>query len=120
MNGMYLFGVCYCGYGILRGTISYGTLTAMTQLISQIQSPLANITGYLPRYYAMTASAERLMEIEDFEDDSEEEPLKLNEIKKFYDDKMNSLILKNAEFTYYPSTDNVVNLTKENMLTSAS
>ena len=115
MNGMYLFGVCYCGYGILRGTISYGTLTAMTQLISQIQSPFANITGYLPRYYAMTASAERLMEIEDFEDDSEEEPLKLNEIKKFYDDKMNSLILKNAEFTYYPATDNVVNLTKENM-----
>ena len=61
MNGMYLFGVCYCGYGILLGTISYGTLTAITQLISQIQAPFANITGYLPRFYAMTASAERLM-----------------------------------------------------------
>ena len=44
MNGMYLFGVCYCGYGILLGTISYGTLTAITQLISQIQAPFANIT----------------------------------------------------------------------------
>ena len=64
MQGMYLLGVCYCGYGILTGTISYGTLTAITQLISQIQSPFANITGYLPKFYAMTASAERLMEIE--------------------------------------------------------
>ena len=64
MNGMYLFGACYCGYGILMGTVTYGTLTAITQLISQIQSPFANITGYLPRYYAMTASAERLMEVE--------------------------------------------------------
>ncbi len=42
MQGMYLLGVCYCGYGILTGRISYGTLTAVTQLISQIQSPFAN------------------------------------------------------------------------------
>lgn len=48
MNGMYLLGVGWCGYGILMGTISFGTLTAITQLISQIQGPFANITGYLP------------------------------------------------------------------------
>ena len=62
MSGMYLLGVCWCGYGILVGSISFGTLTAVTQLISQIQAPFANITGYLPRYYAMLASADRLME----------------------------------------------------------
>lgn len=69
MQGMYLLGVCYCGYGILTGRISYGTLTAVTQLISQIQSPFANISGYLPKFYSMTASAERIMEIEQFEND---------------------------------------------------
>ena len=40
MNGMYLLGVGWCGYGILVGTVSFGNLTAITQLISQIQSPL--------------------------------------------------------------------------------
>lgn len=64
MNAMYLFGVIYCGYGILTRQITFGTLTAVTQLISQIQVPVANITGYLPRYYAVLASAERLMEAE--------------------------------------------------------
>ena len=43
MNGMYLLGVGWCGYGILVGTISFGTLTAITQLISQIQSPFAGL-----------------------------------------------------------------------------
>ena len=69
MSGMYLLGVGWCGYGILIGTISFGTLTAITQLITQIQMPFANITGYLPRYYAMLASAERLMEAEAFPGD---------------------------------------------------
>ena len=86
MNGMRLFSVCYCGYGILLGTISYGTLTAVTQLISQIQSPFANITGYLPQYYAMTASAERLMEIEDFVNDSQQTALDIDTVKTYYAD----------------------------------
>ena len=86
MNGMYLFGVCYCGYEILLGTISYGTLTAITQLISQIQAPFANITGYLPHFYAMTASAERLMEIEQFSNDSDNPPHDILTVKKYYAD----------------------------------
>ena len=73
MNGMYLVGFAYCGFGIISGTVSYGTLTAILQLISQIQSPFANITGYLPKFYAMTASADRLREAEDFADDCSDE-----------------------------------------------
>lgn len=114
MNGMYLFGVGYCGYGILLGTISYGTLTAITQLISQIQTPFANITGYLPRFYAMTASAERLMEIEGFSDDSEKFAPDIDTVKKYYTDKLRSFGLKNADFTYYPAVDSIKDLSKEN------
>lgn len=66
MQGAYVLGAAYCGYGILIGSMSYGTLMAILQLISQIQSPLANISGYLPKYYAMLASAERLMEVEEY------------------------------------------------------
>lgn len=115
MNGMYLFGVCYCGYGILLGTISYGTLTAITQLISQIQAPFANITSYLPRFYAMTASAERLMEIESFSDDCEKPALDIDTVKAYYSDKLKSFGLKNAKFTYYPAVDSIKQLSKEDM-----
>lgn len=112
MNGMYLFGAVYCGYGILTDTITFGTLTAITQLISQIQSPFANITGYLPKFYAMTASAERLMEIEQFENEGVQ-PLVLNEVNEFYAESLRSFGLKNAKFTYYPNVENIGALTKD-------
>lgn len=115
MNGMYLFGAVYCGYGILLGTISYGTLTAITQLISQIQSPFANITGYLPRFYAMTASAERLMEIENFQDDAENPAIGIESIKNFYSEKLKNFGLRNVGFTYYPSVDSIGELSKSDM-----
>lgn len=36
MNGAYLLGAVFCGYGILTGTMSYGTFTAVVQLIGQV------------------------------------------------------------------------------------
>ena len=103
MNGMYLLGLGCCGVGIIGGTVSYGTLTAVLQLISQIQSPFANITGYLPKYYAMLASAERLREAEDFIDDCPPEPKTKDGIRKFYHDEFSGISLKNICFTYRDS-----------------
>ncbi|WP_051536079.1 ABC transporter ATP-binding protein [Ruminococcus flavefaciens] len=100
MNGMYLLGLGYCGLGIIGGTVSYGTLTAVLQLISQIQSPFANITGYLPKFYAMTASAERLREAEQFADDCTAEPKSKDEIQHFYDTDFAGISLKNICFRY--------------------
>ena len=68
MQGAYLLSAIYCAYGIYRGTVTFGTLTAILHLVSEIQSPFANISGFLPKYYAMLASAERLMEAEAFPD----------------------------------------------------
>lgn len=116
MNGMYLFGAVYCGYGILNDTISFGTMTAITQLIAQIQNPFASITGYLPKFYAMTASAERLMEIERF-DDEEAKPLPLAEVKAHYADNLKCIALENACFTYYPNVESVDALTKDDQPT---
>ena len=65
----YLASAVYCGYGILQGAISYGTFTAVLQLVGQVQSPFAGITGIIPQYFAMTASAERLMEAELYPED---------------------------------------------------
>lgn len=104
MNAIYLIGgVGYCGYGILMGTVSYGTFTAMLQLIGQIQTPFANITGFLPRYYAMLASAERLMEVETFENDCEHGVKELLEIQDFYKNAFKSIEFEKVGFTYHPS-----------------
>ena len=114
MNGMYLLGVGWCGYGILRGTVTFGTLTAITQLISQIQAPFANISGYLPKYYAMLASAERLMEAETF--DEEKDPaLPVAEMQAFYHGGLSAIGLRDASFAYYPVVEHTEDLSKENM-----
>ena len=98
MQGMYLLGVLYCAYGILSGTVTYGTLTAVMQLIGQIEGPFVSISGYLPRFYAMTASAERLMEIEAFADDPAARSA--DDVYEYYLDSFSVLGLRNASFTY--------------------
>ena len=37
MQGMYLIGTIYCAYGIMTGRVTYATLTAIMQLIGQVQ-----------------------------------------------------------------------------------
>ena len=117
MNGMYLIGIVYCAVGILNGTVSYGTLTAIMHLIAQIQSPFATVSGYLPRYYAMLASAERLMEIEEYADDIASGPVSRTEADRFYHEELSAFGLRNAEFTYLPAITEGTGLSKENMPT---
>lgn len=99
MEGAGVLCAFFCGYGILMGTVSYGTFTAVIQLVAQIQFPLANISGFLPRFYAMTASAERLMEVESLSD-SLCSVKSLSEIKSIYNDSSVTIGLKNASFSY--------------------
>ena len=63
IQGGYILGFLWCGFGILEGKITYGTLTAVIQLIGQIQTPFASLGSTFPKYSSMVASAERLMEI---------------------------------------------------------
>ena len=101
MYGFLLVGVIYCGSGILHGTMSYGVFAAVQQLITQIQGPFANLTGYLPRFYAMLASAERLMEAEAFAPDSTE-TMPEEQTLHFYQTELQSLQLEHVCFTYQP------------------
>ena len=55
----------WCAVDLLHGKISFGTLTAVTQLVAQLQGPFVNLSGAIPRYAALTAAAERLMELDD-------------------------------------------------------
>lgn len=54
----------WCSGSLLAGTMSFGTLTAISQLVGQLQTPFVNLSGIIPQYIAMLAAAERLMELE--------------------------------------------------------
>lgn len=54
----------WCAFGLLHGTMSFGSLTAVTQLVGQLQGPFVNLSGIIPQYIGMVAAAERLMELE--------------------------------------------------------
>lgn len=44
--------------------ITYGSLIAVVQLVGQVQAPFAGLAGIMPQFFTMTASCERIMEIE--------------------------------------------------------
>ena len=62
--GSGFLALVWCAYKLLLGRMSFGSLTAVVQLVSQLQAPFVNLSGVMPRYLAMIASAERLMELE--------------------------------------------------------
>ncbi len=105
MNGVYLLGVIFCGYGILNGTMSYGTFTAVLQLVGQVQSPFAHISGYLPRFYSALASAERLMEAESFPHDYPDGAVDADEALALYEKDLDAIVLEDVSFTYPDGED---------------
>ena len=86
----------FCGGGLLAGTMTFGTLTAVTQLVSQLQGPLVNMSGIIPQYVALVAAGERLQELEELY--KEPEPEKL-EAAPIYD-SMNALRGEHLHFAY--------------------
>lgn len=103
LNVVYVFGAIYCGYGILTGRMSYGSFTAVLQLIGQAQTPIASISGFVPRYTTMVASAERLMEAGEFEKDAQSRAAE--DIPAFYRRDFQAMGLRDAAFTYTPQDD---------------
>lgn len=55
----------FCANGIFHGTMTFGTLTAISQLIVHVRGPFTNMSGIFPQYAALIAAAERLMELDE-------------------------------------------------------
>lgn len=64
-----VFAIFFGAYRILMGTMTYGTVTAMIQLVNQVQVPFASLSGVMPQYFSMIASAERIMELDNLADE---------------------------------------------------
>lgn len=83
--------------GLAKGTLTYGTLMAFLQLISQLRAPLQNVSGILPQYYSAIASAERLTELEGLRDETS---LLKSETADKLKDNFKSIEAKNLCFGY--------------------
>lgn len=66
-----LVTLLWCGWRLAAGAITFGTLTALLQLVNQVQAPLTNLSGLMPKYYSMLSSAERLLEIENLPEEAQ-------------------------------------------------
>ena len=95
----YMYGLVWGSFGILAGTLTYGVLTQILSLISQIQTPVEGLTSVLPRYYQALASAERIMEIEKFPDEHAEDENVHIDLKELYG-KLHSIEFDNITFSY--------------------
>lgn len=82
---------------IAKGVLTFGALTAFLQIIGQIRTPFRNISGLIPQYYSMIGSAERLMELEQTE---EEKTSSDGEDFEKLEKEMKALVFEDVAFAY--------------------
>ena len=101
-NAGYYFAMAYAAYKLSVHEMTYGDVTAILALVSQIQSPFKSISSLIPRTFAVIASVERLLELEDIKD----EVIENKELPENVYDRMENLVFDNVTFSY--SDDAVV------------
>ena len=67
----FLWGI----FGIAAGTVTYGMMTAFLQLVGQVQRPIAELGSLVPTFIRAITSIERLMDLEDLEEEPATEPI---------------------------------------------
>ncbi len=94
---------------IAINAMSIGTLIYFLQLISILRAPLQNISGIIPKYYSMLASAERLIELEQLENEKTNNQSEIIEFDNIIVDNLtfaytNEIVLRDNNFTIQKGT----------------
>ena len=92
------FTLLWSGVRLCMGQITFGTLTALMQLVNRVQIPMSSLSGIIPKYYAMISSAERLMELENLPEDVPQNAQAVDEteLKQNFD----HIAVKDVSFAY--------------------
>ena len=93
----FVWGLSWGAYQLFLGAISYGVLMQITSLIGQIRTPIQGMSNIFPTYFNALASAERILEIENIEDEAE-----VNadaDVSKIYAD-MDSICFDDISFAF--------------------
>lgn len=93
----YYAALVWGAFRVASGQMTFGTITALLQIINQIKAPVRNMSGLLPQYYSMLASAERLMELENLPDETIRE--EITDPAGFYE-QMKEIRLDHGTFSY--------------------
>jgi len=70
----FLYAIAWGAYHLYLQSMTFGDFAAIQQLVGQVQAPFAGLSGILPRFYSIIASAERLIELENLPDEKSLNP----------------------------------------------
>lgn len=93
-----VFAIAFGAYSILFKGMTYGTVTAIIQLVNQVQSPFVSLSGIMPKYYTTLASAERLMELDDLPNETQKNATEIDADKVY--NELKSIDFNNISFKY--------------------
>ncbi len=91
MTSGYYIALAWGAYKLSLGLMSFGTLVAITDLAGQITAPFKTLSSLLPQYYSMSASMERLTELDNIYTEKSEAKL-LPQVE--------SINIENLSFSY--------------------
>ena len=88
-------------FGIAAGTVTYGMMTAMLQLVGQVQRPISDIGRAIPAFIHAVTSIERLSELTDLQQEEQGDAIIF--------DNAPQITLSNISFSYPDSDEKVLN-----------
>ena len=100
----YILAIIFCGNAIINGVMTIGLLTALVALLTQLTTPLGNITAIIPRYYSLLASGERLM----IQKKEEVNYLSKDNIDSYYEKEFKGISINKITYTYLDKYGNEV------------
>lgn len=100
-TGGYLVAFLWGVQGISSGVVSYGLMTAMLQLVGQLQRPLIQASDHFPSILHSTASIDRIVEIEALP--------KEEQVAPYMVDGIAGIRLEHLSFAYPDGDGNVLN-----------
>lgn len=95
-EGIAFITLIWCANRLLHGQMSFGMLTATTQLAGRLEAPVMMLPYLLRQVISMSASAERLMEIEAISQEVNDQNLNLNKVYE----EMETVSAKDLCFAY--------------------
>lgn len=97
---VYILTFLWAALRMSAGTLTFGGMTAFLQLINKVYRPLRNLFGILPSFVGAVTSAERLMEMESWDKELNDNPIKM--------DGPCGIMLDNVSFRYDDSSEDVI------------
>lgn len=97
---VYILTFLWAALRMSAGTLTFGGMTAFLQLINKVYRPLRNLFGILPSFVGAVTSAERLMEMENWDKELNDNPIKM--------DGPCGIVLDNVSFRYDDSSEDVI------------